>query len=81
VRDDDWLLELLELEKKEVPNTEFRPGDLVKVGAAHRVGIVMDYYWNHELEGWHYRVLLCGKLAIFPSKLLNSCNVRQEMVQ
>ena len=77
----DWLLELLGMEVEPQPKSpKFSPGNLVQVGVHERMGLVTAYYWNHELKGWHYQVLLCGKLAIFPSELLNSCNVRKKMV-
>ena len=68
--DDEWLYELLGVEKKRMKSIEFQPGELVSVAPDGRIGVVMGFYWEHSVEDWRYRVFLDGRLSISSHKVL-----------
>ncbi len=68
---DDWLLELLGMKEKKLPESPiFHPGDLVETLASGKLGIVTRYYWNPRHAVWEYQVFLDGNDKIYGKRVL-----------
>ena len=68
---DDWLLELLGMKEKKLPESPtFHPGDLVITLARGNLGIVTRYYWNPRHFVWEYLVFLDGNDKICGKRVL-----------